>query len=200
VIDHILLDVIGALRGALEGALLERLSEEERFAVDVFIGDISFNTSYGLPGEPEPSRVHADIAIEWSTWSQSAYRSWSIGEPSSERPELVVEVAFRLDNLVTAPEPAALLAALGTAEPALSGDTLGRQPVLVERRLDDDHEVAAAEIGYAGAWRLVDTLLEDPAAIERELVGLARFIASALVRLADLDLATFGADRKRPNG
>jgi hypothetical protein len=200
VIDHILLDLIGALRGALEGALLERLSEDERFAVDVFVGDISFNTSYGLPGEPEPSRVRADIAMEWSTWSQSAYRSWSIGEPTPERPELVIEIAFRLDNLVTPPEPSAVLNALGTAEPALSGDTLERQPMLFERRLDDEREVAAAEIGYAGAWRLQDSLLEDPSAIERELVGLARFVASTLVRLADLDLATFGADPRPPIG
>jgi hypothetical protein len=198
VIDHILLDIIGALRGALEEALLERLAAEERFAVDVFVGDITFGTSYGLPGEPEPSRVRADITLEWSTWSQSTYRSWSIGEPTSERPELVVEVAFRLDDLVTAPDPGTILRVLGTAEPALSGDVLRRQPVLVERRMGADSERSAIEVAFGGAWRLVDALLEDPAAVERELTAMARFIASALVRLADLDLATLGPDPAPP--
>jgi hypothetical protein len=198
VIDHILLDVIGALRGALEGALLERLAAEERFAIDVFAGDVTFGTSYGLPGEPEPSRVRADITLEWSTWSQSTYRSWSIGEPTAERPDLGVEVAFRLDNLITAPDPDVVLRALGKSEPTLSGDALARQPVLVEQRVGPDRESAAVEVAFGGAWRLVDTLLEDPAAVERELATVARFIASALVRLADLELATFGPEPAPP--
>jgi hypothetical protein len=194
VIDHILLDVIGALRQALEGALLERLAAEERFEVDVFVGDVSFGTSYGLPGEQVPNRVRVDITLEWSTWSQSAYRSWSIGEPTTDRPELVVEIAFRLERLVRAPDIAVVLGALGTFEPKLSSDALRRQPVLVERRVDGDEDVTAVEIAFGGAWRLVDALLEDPAAIEHELTGTARFIASALVRLADLDLPTVSRD------
>ncbi len=80
-IDHILLDVIAALREAFEGALLEQQAVEERFQVDVFLGDVSFETSYSLPGEDSPPRVRADLSLDWPTWSQSAYRSWSIGEP-----------------------------------------------------------------------------------------------------------------------
>ena len=189
-IDHILLDVIGALRGALEEALLERLAPEERFEVDVFVGDITFATSYGLPGESDPNRVHADITLEWSTWSQAAYRSWSIGEPTLDRPDLVVEVALRLDRLITVPDIDALVGAVGPIEPKLSGDLLVRQPVLIERRIEVDGERCAVEIAFGGAWRLADPLLENPSAIEQELSGLARFIASALVRLADLDLPT----------
>jgi hypothetical protein len=49
-IDHILLDVIAALREAFEGALLEQQAVEERFQVDVFLGDVAFETSYSLPG------------------------------------------------------------------------------------------------------------------------------------------------------
>lgn len=192
-IDHILLDTIGALRGALEGALLERLAAEERFEVDVFVGDITFATSYGLPGESELSRVHADITLEWSTWSQAAYRSWSIGEATDERPDLIVEVAFRLDRLTSVPEIDVLLASIGPTEPTLTTDVLSRQPLLIERRIEPDGESAAIEIAFGGAWRLGDALLEHPTAIEHELEGLARFIASALVRLADLDLPTVPA-------
>ena len=197
-IDHILLDVIGALRGALEGALLERLAAEERFEADVFVGDVSFGTSYGLPGEKEPSRVRADISLEWSTWSQAAYRSWSIGEPTAERPELVVEVAFRLDDLTGRPDPTSLLDALGAVEPRLGADVLHRHPILIEERIGPDRSSAAAEISYGGSWHLVDALLEDPAEIERELAAVARFIASALVHLADLGLSTFGSTNPPP--
>src|SRR5271170_5336938 len=105
-IDHILLDVIGALRDALEASLLEQQAVEERFQVDVFLGDISFETSYSLPGEQNPPRVRADLSLEWPTWSQSAYRSWTIGEPSAERPELIVEITLRLQRLASPPDPA----------------------------------------------------------------------------------------------
>ena len=91
VIDHILMNVIGSVRSAFEGALLEQQTFEERFQIDVFLGDISFETSYSLPGEQNPPRVRADVSLEWPTWSQSAYRSWSIGETPAELPELVVE-------------------------------------------------------------------------------------------------------------
>src|ERR1700678_3088943 len=103
-IDHILLDVIGAIREAFGGALLEQQAVEERFQVDVFLGDLSFETSYSLPGEGNPARVRADLPLDWPTWSQSAYRSWSIGEPQAEPPELIVELAFRLQNLIGVPD------------------------------------------------------------------------------------------------
>src|ERR1700733_2834002 len=99
--DNILLDVIAALREAREASLLEQQAVEERFQVDVFLGDVSFETSYSLPGEQNPPRVRADISLEWPTWSQSAYRSWSIGESPTERPELIVEIALRIQRLIS---------------------------------------------------------------------------------------------------
>ena len=50
-LDHVFTDAIGALRDALEFALLERQAFEERFHVDVLLGDMTWETSYGLPGE-----------------------------------------------------------------------------------------------------------------------------------------------------
>ena len=50
-LDHVFTDAIGALRDTFEKALLERQAFEERFQVDVLLGDTTWETSYGLPGE-----------------------------------------------------------------------------------------------------------------------------------------------------
>jgi hypothetical protein len=194
-IDHILLNVIGAIRSALEGTLLEQQAFEERFQIDVFLGDLSFETSYSLPGEQSPPRVRADLSLEWPTWSQSAYRSWSIGEPPAERPELIVEVTLRLQRLASLPDPAVVLAALGDAVPEIAGEPLERTGPTIEQVFDEEEAPAAAiEIVYQGAYRLDEAALENPAKIEGQVAGLARWIASGLVRLADLDLPVLPAD------
>jgi len=195
VIDHILLDVIGALKESLEGALLEQQSVEERFQIDVFLGDVSFETSYSLPGEHNPPRVRADLSLEWPTWSQSAYRSWSIGEPPAERPEIIVEVALRLQRLASAPAPTIVIGALGTELPHLGVDNLERSGPTVEQVYDHERPVSAAvEVAYQGVYRLEEAVLESPEKLEPELQSLARWIASSLVRLADLDLPFLPAE------
>ncbi|MEZ5167128.1 MAG: hypothetical protein R2695_11805 [Acidimicrobiales bacterium] len=50
-LDHVFTDAIGALRDAFEFARLERQAFEERFHADVLLGDLSWQTSYGVPGE-----------------------------------------------------------------------------------------------------------------------------------------------------
>ncbi|MCP4222191.1 MAG: FAM151 family protein, partial [Actinomycetia bacterium] len=75
-LDHVFTDAIGALRDALESAMLERQAFEERFQADVLLGDVTWETSYGLPGEGSPPRVQADLTLEWPTWAQTAYRTW----------------------------------------------------------------------------------------------------------------------------
>ncbi|HLI14458.1 MAG TPA: hypothetical protein VKV23_00175 [Acidimicrobiales bacterium] len=194
-IDHILLDVIAALREALEGALLEQQAVEERFQVDVFLGDVTFETSYSLPGEQDPPRVRAEISLEWPTWSQSTYRSWSIGEPIGEGPELLVEVVLRLQRLVTAPDPAVVLDALGGTLPEIGGEPLERTGPTIEQAFDADGGSAAAiEVSYQGSYRLEEAVLEDPERLDGVVAPLARFIASGLVRLADLDLPFLPAE------
>ena len=83
-LDHVFTDAIGALRDALEKALLERQAFEERFQADVLLGDLTWETSYSLPGEGIAPRVRCDITLEWLTWSQTAYRSWYIEEELPE--------------------------------------------------------------------------------------------------------------------
>ena len=46
-LDHVFTDAIGALRDAFEGAFLERQAFEEHFQVDVLLGDVTWETSYG---------------------------------------------------------------------------------------------------------------------------------------------------------
>ena len=103
--------------------------------------------------------VRADLGLEWPTWSQSAYRSWSIGEPTSERPELVVELTLRLQRLAVVPETAVVLAALGESRPEIAGEPLERSGVTVEQAFDAEPGTAtsAIEITYQGTYRLSET-------------------------------------------
>ncbi|MGH9128713.1 MAG: hypothetical protein ACRDY2_07050 [Acidimicrobiales bacterium] len=189
-LDHVLLDVIATVRDGFEAALLERQPGEERFQVDVFLGDLSWEGSYSLPGEGYPPRVRADIGLVWPTWSQSAYRSWSIGEPHDEPPELLVEVALRVQRLAVEPGPAQMLAVL--PEPPLVGtESLERSGPTIEKVFGEDLATSehAGEVAYDGTLSLDDAILGDPAALRTMLSGLASWVASTLVRLADLDLA-----------
>ena len=43
----------------LEDAMLERFAPEEHFHVDVLLGDTTWETSYGIPGEGDPPRTRA---------------------------------------------------------------------------------------------------------------------------------------------
>ena len=104
-----------------EAALLQRQAVEERFQVDVFLGDVSFETSYSLPGEERPARIRVDTSLDWPTWSQTAYRSWAIGEEPDELPEVLVEIAFRVQGLDGVPEVGPLLATCSPSTSTCSG-------------------------------------------------------------------------------
>src|SRR4026209_767576 len=93
-LDHVFTDAISALRDAFEAAFLERQAFEEHFQVDVLLGDIKWETSYGSagggklawerccgrPGEGQPPRVVAHVTFDWPTWSQTSYRRWYVDE------------------------------------------------------------------------------------------------------------------------
>jgi hypothetical protein len=201
VLDHLLIELITAVRRSFDEALLQRQAVEERFQVDVFLGDVSWETSYSLPGEEQPPRVRADLSIDWPTWSQTSYRSWSIGETPDEPPEVVVEVALRIQRLADAPPAEAVLAVLPTASPPLLGEPLLRSSTTFEQVHADPDESGdtqparwAAEATYEGSIRLEESHLEDPATIEPAIGALTRWIASTLVRLADLPLSFLPPD------
>ncbi|HVX21050.1 MAG TPA: hypothetical protein VHB02_06865 [Acidimicrobiales bacterium] len=202
-LDHLLVDVIGTIRRSLDQALLERQAVEERFQVDVFLGDVSWDTSYSLPGEEQPPRVRADLSVDWPTWSQTAYRSWSIGEPPTELPEVVVEVAMRIQRLAEAPPADRVLAVLPTESPLLGRERLVRSSTVIEEvRTDQDADRPgngpavrwAVEASYEGAIRFDEANLEDPTTLEPVAGALTRWISSTLVQLADLPLAFLPPD------
>ena len=189
--DHALLEAIAALRHAFEDALLERQAAvDERFQVDILGGDMSFETSYSLPGEGPAPRVRADIGLEWPTWSQAAYRSWAIGEGFDEPPELILEVTLRLQRLVAPPDPRVALGLLPEEIHALGSgcDTLERADPSVEQVFGKPPEVAecSLEVTYEGTLRLDEPVLESPDALQNTFAPLARWVASTLVRLGDL--------------
>jgi hypothetical protein len=191
VLDHLLVDVIGTIRASFDRALLQRQAVEERFQVDVFLGDVSWETSYSLPGEEQPPRVRADVSVDWPTWSQTSYRSWSIGEPPDELPEVVIEVALRVQRMAEAPDTEKVMAALPTTGPLGDPMDLVRTATTIEQvstETDggDGRQRWAAEATYEGSIRFSEQQLEDPSTVAPVFDGLTRWIASTLITLADL--------------
>jgi hypothetical protein len=189
-LDHILVDLITQTRAALEDALLQRQAVEERFQVDVFLGDVSWETSYSLPGEEQPPRVRADLSLDWPTWSQSAYRSWSIGEPPVDLPEVVLEITLRVQRLAAMPDLDAVVACLPEESPAIGADTLVRASPVVEQVYEpvDGSPRFAVETTYQGTLRLDEAAMEDASTLAGPVGALGRWVASVLVRLGDLEL------------
>jgi hypothetical protein len=187
-LDHVFTDAIGALRDAMENALLERQAFEERFQVDVLLGDVTWETSYGLPGEGSPPRVRADLTVDWPTWSQTAYRNWYIGETIEEPPEILVEVTLRVQRLVHRPEPARVLAVLPESSPMIGNDMLERSAPTVEQLYEEDLADGefAIEVSYEGTVALEEQTLADGSVLDEQFKGIGGWVASTLVRLGDL--------------
>ncbi|CAN5827554.1 hypothetical protein BH24ACT3_BH24ACT3_00580 [soil metagenome] len=190
-LDHVFTDAIGALRDAFENALLERQAFEEGFKADVLLGDLTWETSYSLPGEGTPPRVRADITLDWPTWAQTSYRSWYIGEPFDEPPRIEIEIVLRIQRLVTAPDPAAVLAALPEASPPIGTERLERSGPTVEKVFDRDMEDShdAIEVSYEGSYEVEESVLADGAILDDHFSAMGGWIASTLVRLGDLKFA-----------
>ena len=123
---------------------------------------MSWETSYSLPGEQHPPRVRADVSVDWPTWSQTSYRSWSIGEPPDELPEVVIEVALRVQRLAVAPDTHTVLAALPEEKPLLGTEPLVRRATTIEEVHDGDRVRWAVEATYEGSVRFSGAQLEDP--------------------------------------
>ncbi len=202
-LDHLLVDLISSVQDSFDRALLERQAVEERFQVDVFLGDVSWETSYSLPGEGQPPRVRVDLSIDWPTWSQTAYRSWSMGESPAELPEAVVEVAMRIQRLAAAPSVERVQTVLPATGPALGHDPLVRTAITVEELRPDPtagNEVEtlgprwAVEGSYEGTIRFDESQLEDPTTVGPVVDALTRWVSSTLVQLADLPLSFLPPD------
>jgi hypothetical protein len=195
-LDHVFTDAIGALRDALERALLERQAFEERFQTDVLLGDLTWETSYGLPGEGSPPRIRADLTLDWPTWAQSAYRSWYIGEEMDEPPRIEIEVVLRVQRLAQPPDPQMVVAALPDHSPTIGGEQLTRSGAAIETIYDVDMAAVshAIEVSYEGSYELDETSLEDGSILDTHFGAMGGWISSTLVRLGDLRFEFLAAD------
>jgi hypothetical protein len=190
-LDHVFTDAIGALRDALEAALLERLSPEEHFQIDVLTGDTTWETSYALPGEGDPARVRADITLDWPTWSQSAFRSWLRSEEPDEDPRIEISIVLRLQGLAALPDPHVIMDALPRESVEIGRDRLDRTAPTVETTYTHELEPAghAVEFAFEGVYELDDKTLGDGSLLDGHFSAMGGWIASMLVRLGDLPLA-----------
>lgn len=202
-LDHVFTDAISALRDAFEAAFLERQAFEEHFQADVLLGDLSWETSYGLPGEGEPPRVVAHITFEWPTWSQTSYRRWYIDEELETRPAIEIEIVLRIQRLAEQPDPTVVFDALPTSTPLIGNDRLERAGLTVEiGHVDPSDAIIAGEVEYAleityeGLYELAEETLADGAntLLDEHFGALGGWIASTLVRLGDLRFAYLPAD------
>ena len=135
--------------------------------------------------------MRADVSVDWPTWSQTSYRSWCIGEPPDELPEVVIEVALRVQRMAEAPDTEKVMAALPITGPLGDPMDLVRTATTIEQvRTDGDGAAGglrwAAEATYEGSVRFSEQQLEEPSTIEPVFDALTRWIASTLISLADL--------------
>ena len=198
-LDHVFTDAISALREAFEGAFLERQAFEEHFQVDVLLGDLTWETSYGLPGEGQPPRVVAHITFDWPTWSQTSYRRWYVDEVFEEPPVVEMEIVFRVQRLANQPEPQAVQDLLPGSSPPIGNERLERAGATVEIGYFNDAELTpeyAIEITYEGLYELAEETLADGSSklLDEHFGALGGWIASMLVRLGDLRLEFLPSD------
>ncbi len=188
-LDHVFTDAIGAMKVALEDALLERNAFEEHFQLDVLLGDIVFESSYHLPGEGDPPRIQVNISLDWPTWSQTAYRLWYIGEDSAEPPKIDIELALRIQRLGDFPDHKLILGCLPEQSAAIGNEPLARTGPTVETLIaEPDKTSYAIEVRYEGTYELSEQALRDGADLDEHFRSLGGWIASMLVQLGDLKL------------
>ena len=190
-LDHVFTDAISALRDAFEAAFLERQPFEEHFQADVLLGDLTWETSYGLPGEENPPRVVAHITFDWPSWSQTAYRQWYVEEVLDRLPAIEMEIVFRVQSMAEPLDPARVYAITPEVSPLIGDGRLERAGVTAEIAYGDaaggtpEH---ALEATYEGLYELAEDALDDGAStlLDDHFGALGGWMAATLVKLADL--------------
>ena len=179
--------------------MLERQAFEERFATDVLLGDLTWSTSYSLPGEGLPPRAQADLTLVWPSWAQTAWRTWYAGESTDRPPAIEIEVVIRLQRLASHPDPTVLLEVLPPSGPQLGDQHLERSAPTVETQYslvagpDDAPEARAAEfameVSWEGTYELEEATLADGSVLDSHFAAMGGWISSTLVAVGDLALA-----------
>jgi hypothetical protein len=199
-LDHVFTDAIAALRDAFEAAFLERQAFDEHFQVDVLLGDLSWETSYGLPGEGQPPRVVAHVNFDWPSWSQTSYRRWYVEEVLDQLPAIEMEIVLRVQRLSEQPDPSILGDIAVETSPLIGDGRLERAGTTIEIAFADEGTDSQAEyaieVTYEGLYELAEQTLADGAStlLDEHFGALGGWIASTLVKLGDLHLEFLPAD------
>ncbi|MFZ9674584.1 MAG: hypothetical protein ACO3GZ_00420 [Ilumatobacteraceae bacterium] len=197
-LDHVFTDVISALRDAFERAFLERQAFEEHFQVDVMLGDVTWETSYGLPGEGLPPRVVAHVTFDWPSWSQTAYRRWYVDEKMEDQPSIEMEVVLRIQRIKDLPDLDLVRAIVPTTSPLIGDGRLERAGLTLETTyLDDDGLVEhAVEATFEGLYELAEESLADGAStlLDDHFGALGGWVAAMLVKMGDVKYTFLSAD------
>ncbi len=215
-LDHVFTDAIGALRDAFEAAFLERQAFDEHFQVDVLLGDLSWETSYGLPGEGQPPRVVAHVNFDWPTWSQTSYRRWYVDEVLDQLPAIEMEIVFRVQRLCQQPERSIVDPIAVETSPLIGDGRLERAGTTIEIAYIDSADPIdsvdsvdpvdsvnggpdaeyAIEVTYEGLYELAEQTLADGSStlLDEHFGALGGWIAATLVKLGDLKLEFLPAD------
>lgn len=193
-LDHVFTDAISAMRDAFDAAFLERQPFEEHFQSDVLLGDLTWETSYGLPGEENPPRVVAHITFDWPSWSQTAYRQWYVDDTLDRLPAIEIEIVFRVQSLTAPVDPTRVFAVAPEVSPLIGTGRLERAGVTAEVAWAAADEVGAGdgehavEATYEGLYELAQDALDNGASslLDDHFGALGGWIAATLVKLADL--------------
>jgi len=196
-LDHAFLAAVETLRSSFDVAMLDRQAGDERFQADLLGGDLTWETSYALPGEGKPPRVRADVTLDWPTWSQTAFRSWHLEGELEEPPELGIEIVMRIQQLAHRPALDVIRQALDEEGPDLGGERLHRTSPTVEEAFDEDLTGMgwAVEFAYDGTFEFTEVVLSDLSQLATAFAGVGPWVASVLVRLGDLRLAFIPPDQ-----
>lgn len=190
-LDHVFTDAISAMRDAFDAAFLERQPFEEHFQSDILLGDLTWETSYGLPGEENPPRVVAHLTFDWPSWSQTAYRQWYVDDTLDRLPAIEIEIVFRLQSLAAPVDPAKVFIVAPEVSPLIGAGRLERAGVTAETswgETEGDQPEHAVEATYEGLYELAQEALDNGASaqLDEHFGALGGWIAATLVKLADL--------------
>ena len=207
-LDHVFTDAISALRDAFEAAFLERQAFEEHFQVDVLLGDITWETSYGLPGEGQPPTGgrprHLRLAdVEPDRLPPLVRRRGARDAPRPSRWRSCSASSASPNS----PRPSGCTPRLPESSPLIGDGRLERAGLTVEIAHPDPAEAASAgadspeleyavEITYEGLYELAEETLADGTSslLDEHFGALGGWVASTLVRLGDLRFAFLPAE------
>jgi hypothetical protein len=134
--------------------------------------------------------VRADLTLDWPTWSQTAYRSWYIGDAIDEPPRIEIEIVLRIQRLAQQPDPRVVLEVLPAESSLIGSERLVRSGPTIELIHGHDLEDVewAIEVSYEGTYELDEEVLEDGTKLDEHFSSMGGWIASTLVKLGDLTL------------